>query len=63
MELKKEICNSLEFSGVEDYVVIFLSILSYFLRIYLNKQFEYKTLIYIYNIIYNIYIYSFSLCV
>lgn len=40
MELKKEIRNSLEFSDVEDYVVIFLSILSYFLRIYLNKQFE-----------------------
>lgn len=36
----KEIRNSLEFSDVEDYVVIFLSILSYFLRIYLNKQFE-----------------------
>lgn len=36
----KEIRNSLEFSDVEDCVVIFLSILSYFFRIYLNKQFE-----------------------
>lgn len=40
MELKKEIRNSLESSGIEGYVVIFLSILSYFLRSYLNKQFE-----------------------